>query len=186
METLTVILSAVLGGSLCAFVLHIATKRNERMALTLTIIEQKDDLIEKIENSFDVLKYDLDLDGKVFVPSSSKAIDAIDIKQKFDTVIIVGDFLNRVAFLYFSWKINYKIIRNDELYNILVIFVYLLLKNNFKIQIYDYKGSQPSDDYIYKDWRTGWPFLCDFLECRECRFMKNEKYQWKQFFEIFL
>ncbi|MCG8687183.1 MAG: hypothetical protein MI892_20055 [Desulfobacterales bacterium] len=178
------IISALLGGSIGALCLHIATKRRNRIELTLKIIEQKNEMIEEIEQSFDILKYHLDANGEVFVPQEPNESDALEAKQKFDTVILAGDFLNRVAFLYLVWRVNYKMIKNDETYKIMLNFVYLLSKTKFKIQVYDAKSVQPSDDYIYRDWQNGWSFLSDFLELRGGQLFENKKYIKERLFEI--
>lgn len=181
---LTTIFSAIIGGSLGAFCLHIASKRHKRMELTFDMFRETESFIEKIEESYTILKYHLNDDGTVCVSDKSQKLEFY--KNKFDTVVTIGDFLNRVAFLYLYWKIDCSLVRKNNLYNILNTFTRLLERKKFQIQVYDAKSVMESTDWSYKNWEEGWPYLKDYIQNHECDFLKNKKYRWKQLIELFL
>jgi hypothetical protein len=152
----------------------VANKRQARMKLTLEIFKETTGLIEQIEKSYTILKHDLDEEGLIYVPEDSK--DQYTHKEKFDTVVTVGIFLNRVALLCLCWKVDYWLIKKNNIFNILTTFTYLLKKNKFKTQTYDVKSVQESTDWPFIDWEIGWPFLNDY--------MQNKKYWRKKLLEL--
>lgn len=178
-------LSSILGGFLGAWMVYNLGKRQNRLTLTLQLLEETEDLIEKIEKSYYILKYQLSEKGKVYIPGQEGTQNSIDVARKIqkeskklnDIIIAVGDFLDKTAMLYILGKLNRSIYKKTNAYNIIRDFTNLVKEKKFKIAKYNIKSIQEKDDYFYVNWEVGWHYLSELS--------LNKKINFRTFFELF-
>jgi hypothetical protein len=162
-QTLLVALLGFVGGLFGSLLSVRATNKNIKLQLELEIYRRFEELVEPIEDSYTVLRNYIDENGLVFpdekLPPIELNVEAdVPIKRKlyYDTVIEVGNFFDKVSYLYFRSSIGKDVAEESTIREAITGFSELCKKKKFKVS--SFKNSQ-----VGTDWNNTWKHIEKFV-----------------------